>query len=191
MRITGGIARGIPLLVPPGDTVRPATDQLRQAVFSSLGARTEGARFLDLFAGTGAFGLEAVSRGAASGTFIEHHGRAISCLRRNLAAVCKSVGRTEAGLGALQRDATNFDFPPALAPDLVFIDPPYAEIIALAPALFTRLAAKLNRAADPLVIFEMPGDINLTPPGWTAVKRLGDGRRQPTVVIYRLAAPTA
>ena len=67
VRISGGAARGIELLVPKGDTVRPATDGMRQAVFSSLGARVAGARFVDLFAGSGAYGLEAFSRGASGG----------------------------------------------------------------------------------------------------------------------------
>ena len=67
MRITGGSARGIPLSLPKGDAVRPATDALRQAVFSSLAARVPGTRFLDLFAGSGAYGLEALSRGAKYG----------------------------------------------------------------------------------------------------------------------------
>ena len=71
MRITGGLARSIPLILPKGDAVRPATDALRQAVFSSLAARVAGARFLDLFAGSGAYGLEALSRGASSGVFVE------------------------------------------------------------------------------------------------------------------------
>src|SRR3954465_11512303 len=98
MRITGGIARGIPLVVPKGDAVRPATDAMRQAVFSSLGARTVGARFLDLFAGSGADGLEALSRGAAGGVFVEQNAKAVACLRQNIAAVCKSLRRDEAGL---------------------------------------------------------------------------------------------
>ena len=83
MRISGGLARGIPLLAPRGDAVRPATDSLRQAVFSSLGERVAGARFLDLFAGTGAYGLEAISRGAAGGVFVEKDARAAACVRRS------------------------------------------------------------------------------------------------------------
>ena len=85
MRITGGEARGIPLVLPRGDAVRPATDAMRQAVFSSLGARVPGARFLDLFAGSGACRLEALSRGASGGTFVEKNPQAVACLRRNLA----------------------------------------------------------------------------------------------------------
>src|SRR5436305_7428009 len=93
MRISGGRARGIPLVAPKGDAVRPATDGMRQAVFSSLGARVVGARFVDLFAGSGAYGLEAWSRGAAGGLFVEKSAKTISCLRQNIAAVAKSVGR--------------------------------------------------------------------------------------------------
>src|SRR5512141_2656208 len=93
MRITGGHARGIPLVLPKGDAVRPATDALRQAVFSSLAARVPGARFLDLFAGSGAYGLEAFSRGAAGGVFVEHNARTVAFIRQNIAAVAKSLGR--------------------------------------------------------------------------------------------------
>ena len=82
MRISGGGARGIPLVVPKGDAVRPATDGMRQSVFSSLGARVSGARFLDLFAGSGAYGLEALSRGAAAGVFVEQNGKAAACVRQ-------------------------------------------------------------------------------------------------------------
>src|ERR1041384_1110867 len=105
MRISGGAARGIPLTVPKGDAVRPATDGMRQAVFSSLGARVVGARFLDLFAGSGAYGLEALSRGAAGGIFVEQNAKAAACVRQNIAAVCKSLGRDATGLNVLQADA--------------------------------------------------------------------------------------
>src|SRR3954470_14415206 len=105
MRISGGIARGITLAVPKGGQVRPATDGLRQAVFSSLGERVVAARFLDLFAGSGAYGLEALSRGAAGGVFVEQNHRATACLRENISAVCKSLGRGEQDLVVLQADA--------------------------------------------------------------------------------------
>src|SRR5476651_1333659 len=124
MRISGGAARGIPLLVPKGDAVRPATDGLRQAVFSSLAARLPGARFLDLFAGSGAFGLEALSRGAAGGVFVERNPRAVECLRRNLAAVGKSLGHTVDDIVVLPRDVFAASFEAQPVPDLVFVDPP-------------------------------------------------------------------
>jgi 16S rRNA (guanine966-N2)-methyltransferase len=184
MRISGGQARGIPLIVPKGDAVRPATDGMRQAAFSSLGGYVTGARFLDLFAGSGAYGLEALSRGAAGGVFVEKNARAAACLRRNLAAVCKSLGRDPAGVEVWQADALTMP-PTDPLPDLVFIDPPYDIIADVAPVLFARLGELLAAKPQALVVFEMPGEIDLTPPGWTLVKRLGKGIRQPTVAFFR------
>ncbi|HWA26681.1 MAG TPA: RsmD family RNA methyltransferase [Lacunisphaera sp.] len=183
MRITGGQARGIPLVIPQGDSVRPATDALRQAVFSSLAARVEGARFLDLFAGSGAYGLEALSRGAAGGVFVEKNARTADFIRRNIAAVCKSLGRTAADLQVVAADATTTM--PGQRPDLVFIDPPYEIISHVAPRLFARLDEVLAEHPDPVVVFEMPGEASLAPAGWSCVKRLGKGGRQPTAAIFR------
>ena len=191
MRISGGRARGIPLVVPKGDAVRPATDGLRQAAFSSLAACVAGAVFLDLFAGSGAYGLEALSRGAAAGGFVEKNGKAVACLRQNLAAVCKSLGRDPAGLAVLQADARTFPLDGGGVPDLVFIDPPYEMIGEVAPGLFARLAELLAPKPEAIVVFEMPGEITLSPAGWMQVKRLGQGVRQPTVAFFKAsrAAP--
>jgi 16S rRNA (guanine966-N2)-methyltransferase len=186
MRITGGKARGIPLALPKGDAVRPATDAMRQAVFSSLAARVEGARFLDLFAGSGAYGLEALSRGAAGGVFVEKDGRTAGFIRQNIAAVCKSLGRPVADLTVINADATTVT-PTGAAPDLVFIDPPYEIISETGPKLFARLDGLLKDHPDPVIVFEMPGECELTPTGWTCVKRLGKGARQPTVAFFRKA----
>ncbi len=183
MRITGGQARGILLTLPKGDAVRPATDALRQAVFSSLAARVAGARFLDLFAGSGAYGLEALSRRAASGVFVEKNAQTAEFIRRNLAAVCKSLGRPAEDVQVVVADATTTM--PGAAPDLVFIDPPYEIIPEVAPKLFARLDELLAVQPDPLIVFEMPGELNLTPAGWTCVKRLGKGQRQPTAAIFK------
>jgi 16S rRNA (guanine966-N2)-methyltransferase len=183
MRITGGQARGIPLILPKGDTVRPATDAMRQAVFSSLAARVAGARFLDLFAGSGAYGLEALSRGATGGTFVEKDARTASFIRQNIAAVCKSLGRTADDLQVVTADATGAM--PGVPPDLVFIDPPYDLIAAVAPKLFARLDELLASQPDPVVVFEMPGEQEVSAPGWTCVRRLGKGGRQPTAALFR------
>lgn len=192
MRISGGQARGITLVVPKGDAVRPATDGMRQAVFSSLGARVVDARFLDLFAGSGAYGLEAVSRGAKAGVFVEQSGKAIGCVRKNIEAVCKSVGREARDLTVVQADARGV---PATAlafgvPDLVFIDPPYELIEDLAPGLFARLSDVLASKLDAIVVFEYPGELEIAPVGWTLLKRLGKGARQPTVGFFRRTAAT-
>ena len=183
MRITGGQARGIPLLLPKGDAVRPATDALRQAVFSSLAARVPGARFLDLFAGSGAYGLEALSRGAAGGVFVEKDARTAGFIRRNLTAVCKSLGRDERDLQVVTADATVTM--PGEAPDLVFVDPPYEIIPEVAPRIFGRLESLLTAKPEALVVFEMPGELELAPAGWVCLKRLGKGGRQPTAAVFR------
>jgi 16S rRNA (guanine966-N2)-methyltransferase len=188
MRISGGTARGIPLVVPKGAGVRPATDGLRQAVFSSLAAWVGGAVFWDLFAGSGAYGLEALSRGAARGIFVERHPPAVACLKRNLAAVSRSLGRDPGDVEVLTADALTWNPPGGdHTADLVFIDPPYELIAQAAPVLFARLAPALAAKPDALVLFETPGEISLAPAGWECVKRLGKGRRQPTLGVYRHA----
>ncbi|MBI5771509.1 MAG: RsmD family RNA methyltransferase [Verrucomicrobia bacterium] len=190
MRISGGAARGIPLAVPKGDAVRPATDGARQAVFSSLGACVVGARFLDLFAGSGAYGLEALSRGAAGGVFVEQNAKAAACVKQNIAAVCKSLGRDARDLTVVQADARAVPLGGGSdVPDLVFIDPPYELIAEIAPGLFARLAEALAAKPEALVVFELPGELELAPAGWTLLKRLGKGARQPTVAFFRRAAP--
>lgn len=188
MRITGGQARGIPLVTPKGNAVRPATDGMRQAVFSSIAHRVPGAWFLDLFAGSGAYGLEALSRGAVGGAWVEKNHRAVDCVRRNLAAVGKSLGRDLTETAILTADATTVPWPLPGLPDLVFIDPPYEIIETVSSGIFAKLAELLDAHPDPLVIFEMPGQITLNPPGWTCAKRLGKGAHQPSVGLFLRAA---
>jgi 16S rRNA (guanine966-N2)-methyltransferase len=186
MRLSGGIARGVPLAVPKGDAVRPATDGMRQAVFSSLGARVVGAFFWDLFAGTGAYGLEALSRGATGGIFVERNPKALACLKSNLAAVGKSIGREMRTARTVEADVLRWVLPEgAEAADLIFIDPPYEIISDVAPMLFSRLAQALASRPEALVLFEMPGELNLAPEGWKCVKRIGKGAHQPTVAVFR------
>jgi 16S rRNA (guanine966-N2)-methyltransferase len=185
MRISGGAARGITLEVPKGDAVRPATDRMRQAVFSSIAARVPGSRFLDLYAGSGGYGLEAFSRGASGGVFVEKNPKAADCLRRNVVAVCRSMKSAATTLQVNAGDALHVPWPEAKPPDLVFIDPPYELIEEVAPRLFGRLTEVLAEHPDPVIVFEAPGAITLSPVGWTAVKRLGKGAHQPTVTFFR------
>jgi 16S rRNA (guanine966-N2)-methyltransferase len=188
MRISGGMARGIMLAVPKGDAVRPATDGMRQSVFSSLGARVVGARFLDLFAGSGAYGLEAVSRGAQGGVFVEQNAKAAACVRRNIELVCKSAGVDPRKLKVLQADARTVPLGDGVAPDLVFVDPPYDLIAGIITPLFARLSDVLATNPDSLVLFELPGEMEIAPARWTVVKRLGKGARQPSVAFLRPAS---
>lgn len=118
MRIITGKAKGRRLRAPETTSTRPVTDRVREAVFSSIGDWVEGARTLDLYAGSGSFGLEALSRGAESATFVENGSRALGALRANIASV---------GLGGVVVTSSVGDFLERSSAlfDLVFIDPPW------------------------------------------------------------------
>ena len=121
MRVIAGSAGGLHLQAP-GKGTRPTMDRVRGAIFSSLGERVPGARVLDLFAGSGALGIEALSRGAASATFVEDHGSAAGLIRRNL--------KTTHLEGTVQQmDAFRYLdlYAPAGSLDLVLADPPYVK----------------------------------------------------------------
>lgn len=122
MRVTGGILRGRRIMVP-GNLARPSQDRVREALFSVLGNAVEGAEFLDLFAGTGAVGLEAWSRGAGFVCWVESNRRVLSLLRSNLRLLCGDSSTTQI-VGA---DAARF-LRKGLAKrrfDIIFADPPY------------------------------------------------------------------
>ena len=142
---------------------------------------------MDLFAGSGAYGLEALSRGSEGGIFVENNSKALTCLRANVAAVCKSLGRDEAGIEVLPVDAVAAAGNVQPAPDLVFIDPPYEIIQKVAGLLFEGLRRTLEGKPDALVVFELPGEVELAPEGWSCVKRLGRGPRQPTAAFFQRA----
>ncbi len=186
MRITGGNARGIPLRVPKGDATRPAMDRLRQSVFSSLGALVVDVRFVDLFAGSGSYGLEAWSRGASGGTFVEQGREALECLRTNLAAVAKSLQADARVCAVSKADALTWSPPDGARAGLVFADPPYAMIAEQPSRFFAQFDRLLVPGREGLVVFEMPGDLHLGEPGWELVKRLGGGGpREATACFYR------
>lgn len=120
MRIIAGTAGGVPLKVPAGET-RPTTDRVREALFSLLGDWVEDARVLDLFAGSGALGLEALSRGAASVLFVDQGANACKAIEQNLAKTRlpnAKVTKAEV-LSFVARDRGAYD--------LIFADPPYAK----------------------------------------------------------------
>ncbi|CCV06181.1 Methyltransferase [Mesorhizobium metallidurans STM 2683] len=127
MRIVGGEFRGRPLATPRDHAIRPTTDRTREALFNVLAHRfpqsLEGARVLDLFAGTGALGLEALSRGAGYGVFIEESAEGRGLIRTNVEAF-GLTGRTK----IFRRDATALGEAGTLSPfGLVFADPPYGK----------------------------------------------------------------
>jgi 16S rRNA (guanine966-N2)-methyltransferase len=128
MRIIAGKYRSRILKSPKGDALRPTSDRLRETLFNVLGPVVAGSRFLDVFAGTGAVGIEALSRGAAHVTFIENHAPAAKLIRQNLDSLKIATGYTilaAAALAALQKLASRHT--PSTPPyDFVFVDPPYA-----------------------------------------------------------------
>ncbi len=164
MRIVGGSHRGRRLLAPAGQTVRPTSDRAREALFNILthgdlaagGIPFEGAVVLDAFAGTGAFGLEALSRGAAAAIFIEQDHEALAALRKNVEAL---------GVGAraqiVSADATR---PPRAMTRcaVAFLDPPYWSGLA-APAL-AALGSSGWFAADAIAVVEVGMREEFAPP---------------------------
>lgn len=123
MRIVAGTARGRRLVAPRGAATRPTSDKVRAAVFNVLGQFFEGGRVLDLYAGTGAMALEALSRGCGAATCVEQDRHAIEALARN-AAACGFADRVEIRREAVEEALERL---PRGAFALVFVDPPYAD----------------------------------------------------------------
>jgi len=121
MRITGGVLCGRRVTAPRAGT-RPTQDMVREALFAVLGARIEGSRFLDLYAGSGAVGIDAWSRGAATVCWVESGRRVLDVLRRNVRDLCDGEGRVDGSdaLRFLEKARNGGEF------DIIFGDPPYA-----------------------------------------------------------------
>ncbi|MHA1567896.1 MAG: 16S rRNA (guanine(966)-N(2))-methyltransferase RsmD [Alphaproteobacteria bacterium] len=178
MRITGGRLCGRRILVPRGG-VRPTQDMVREAMFARLGGRVAGARFLDLFAGSGAVGLEAWSRGAELVRWVERDRRAAAVLERNLVTLVGDAGgvvRAEVG-SFLARGAGGGAF------DLVFADPPYARgtdgRVEWCGRLLDLLAPGGVLAAGGLFVMEQEAKTGVPPhPGWNLLvdRRYGRAR---------------
>jgi 16S rRNA (guanine966-N2)-methyltransferase len=123
MRVIAGTYRSRSLLAPRGLLTRPTSDRLRETLFNILAPRVEGSRFVDLYAGTGAVGIEALSRGATHVWFAENAEPALASLQQNLAALKISRGFTldDRGVGAMLQRLSKLPLPV----DLVYLDPPY------------------------------------------------------------------
>jgi len=185
VRIIAGAWRGRPIDSPPGHATRPTSDRAREGLFSMLASRLgsfEDLQVADLFAGTGALGLEALSRGAGAAAFIENGREALAALRRNVAALGEGDHAH-----ILAGDATR---PPraAFACAVAFLDPPYHSGLAV-PAL-TALAASGWLAADALAVVEIAAGEQLPPPPGFAIldERVYGAAR--LVFLRRAGAPT-
>ena len=186
MRIIAGTSGGIRLFVPKSE-LRPTMDRVKAAIFSSLGERVIGARVLDLFAGTGALGIEALSRGAASATFVERDPRALAAIERNLAQA-KLTGRIrkEDVFAFLSRPG------PAETYDLIFADPPY-ERSQPGPSFTSLLLHNhhlpLRLTTEGLFVLEKRPDEKLPPTDlWEVTRRRAYGATE-TVFLQRTPGP--
>jgi len=168
VRIVAGAYGGRRLAAPRGGRTRPTADRVREALFSMLGP-VGGARVLDLFAGSGALGLEALSRGAAEATFVDSSSAAVRAVRTNLEAL-------GAGAEVRREDARAFLRNARAAGrqyDLVFLDPPYQRAGALAEALAEDLAAVLAPRARVVAESDRRSPLEL-PLALQADRRYGD-----------------
>jgi 16S rRNA (guanine966-N2)-methyltransferase len=185
MRVIAGEAKGRELVVPRGGGTRSATDRIRETLFAIVEPELDGARVLDLFAGAGTLGIEALSRGAAHATFVERGGEAVKALRRNLATT-KFEARSDvvvanviAYLGKLPHGSF----------DIVFCDPPFAEV-AVFEATLAHEGLRSAVAPDGLVIARAHGKHLPAVPtfmGIDRVKAIGEEK----LLFLRYIDPTA
>jgi 16S rRNA (guanine966-N2)-methyltransferase len=179
MRVIAGRLGGRRLGAPPGRTTRPTSDRVREALFSMLG-ELDGIVALDLFAGSGALGIEALSRGAERVVFVERDAGAVATLRANLAAL--GLGESEAtvrvgdALGSLRAARARGE-----KYDLVFVDPPYRHASELQSALSALLPAVLGPQARVVVESDRRAPLRLALERITQ-RRYGDT----TITIHRL-----
>ncbi len=183
MRIVAGRFRGAALATPKGQGIRPTSDRVRESLFNILahgvGLDIEGARVLDLFAGTGALGLEAISRGAACALFVEESAEARGLIRRN----CEALG-VMALTRIYRRDATKLGDAGGLAPfGLVFADPPYGQALGEAALAAAFAGGWLTR--DAVAVMEEAAGAEFTLPEGFA---LMDQRTYGGTAIYFLRA---
>lgn len=177
MRVVAGSARGRRLRAPAGDTTRPTTDRVREAVFNALGSlgALDGAVVVDLFAGSGALGIEALSRGAASAVFVETDRRAVEVIEDNLA---------ELGFGdratVIRRPVDDAVASLPAPVDLVLADPPY-DFDGWQP-LLTALAEVLD--PEGFVVLESDRPVEVAP-GWEKVREKSYGG---TVIAFAVPA---
>jgi 16S rRNA (guanine966-N2)-methyltransferase len=175
MRIIAGQWRGRPLVAPPGDATRPTADRTREALFSMLASRVgsfEELRVADLFAGTGALGLEALSRGAGHCTFVEQDRGALDALRANIAKLGATAEVRAQSVAALGPVSTPYD--------LLLFDPPYGS--GGAGALIERLSRLGWAAPGAWASIETARSEAVSAGGWTVEAERVHGKAKLTLL---------
>ena len=173
IRISGGLARGIPLKVTKSKLLRPATEANRERLFSSISQTLREARVLDLFAGSGSYGLEALSRGAKHVHFVENNGKIFSDLRQNFEKVKKSARLIEKSASFSNRDVIEFLRQKENNYDLIFLDPPYKDFPKIGNSIFDLLTTHHFVHQDSLLIHEAPREEVSSFENWKLFKVLG------------------
>ncbi len=169
MRVISGSARGLRLESPRGSSTRPTLDRVKEAVFSMLAPRLLDARVLDLFSGSGALGIEALSRGAAHGVFVEKSPAAVSVIKTNLERARLRERATVVTLSyECYLDACKDTF------DIVLLDPPYA--MWERADIFDRLLCADILAPGGIIIAETEGKTPLAAAGFSLIKSKRYGR---------------
>ncbi|MBT2292568.1 16S rRNA (guanine(966)-N(2))-methyltransferase RsmD [Paenibacillus albidus] len=184
MRVVSGSAKGRPLKSVPGSGTRPTTDKVKEAIFSMIGPYFEGGAVLDLFAGTGGLGIEALSRGMERAVFVDMEPKSIETVRANLKLARLEAGaevyRNDAGraLAAMEKRGRSFD--------LVFLDPPYR--LKHGDELMQSMVDKglLNKEAVIVLEHESGYKYPEEIPGFTCLRQAVYG--DTTVSIYRYEA---
>jgi 16S rRNA (guanine966-N2)-methyltransferase len=166
VRVIGGEAKGTRLVGPRGG-IRPVSDRAREGVFASLGGLVAGARCLDLYAGTGALGVEALSRGAARCVFVDSSVSAVRTIRENLSR----AGFADRGL-VLRAEVRRFLARPSDPFDLVFADPPYAIRKGTLGVVLNALARRLDRSATFVLTRPSRDSTDVIPLHFRVVRRL-------------------
>ncbi|MGI8819997.1 MAG: 16S rRNA (guanine(966)-N(2))-methyltransferase RsmD [Chthoniobacterales bacterium] len=189
MRVIAGLARGMRLDVPEAG-VRPTMDRVKAAIFSSLHERIIGARVLDLFAGTGALGIEALSRGAASALFVEENRAAVLAIEQNfIRTKLRGPVRKQEVFAFLEAAGTRGRF------DLIFADPPYEK--TKQGGEFTRLLLENDRLSGLLepegifVLEKRPGEEVVPPRLWEVVRAKRYGATEVLFLVHANMPVTA
>lgn len=182
MRVIAGSAGGRPLVAPRGRDTRPTSDRVREALFSSLQTRVPGARLADLYAGSGALGIEALSRGASSVTFVEKARAARRAIEDNLRVT--GLGEDAILIPGDVRTALLGGLPGGPF-DVVLLDPPYAiETEDLAEVL--RLVVDAVTSGGLIVV---EGSVHRPPPRWPEDVLVGDPRRYGDTLLHTATRP--
>lgn len=180
MRVITGIARGRRLEAPEGLDVRPTTDKVKEAVFSAVQFELDGAYVLDLFAGSGQMGIEALSRGAERAVFVDSSQRAVKCINDNLRTV-----KLDKQAEVISRDSYDYIKLAARSFDIIILDPPYRQDHI--PRILPLAAEKLNEGGFIICEYESEAQEPSAPDGLELRKTYRYGKIN--VTIFRKPCP--